>query len=73
MLLTADPRERVIQRGQDVVGCFGRLLSFEERGLGEDEALDSLVCDSAGAEATIEKMFAGNDLSRKHAAPKSDG
>ena len=60
-------------RGQDVVGGIRRQFCFEERGLGEDEALDSLVCDSAGAEATIEKMFAGNDLSRKHAEPKSDG
>ena len=44
-----------------------------QRVLGEGQALGSLVCDSSGAEATIEKMFAGNDLSRKHAAPKSDG
>ena len=60
-------------RRQDVVGGFGRLFYIEERGLEEDEAHGSLACDSAGAEATIEKMFAGNDLSRKHAAPKSDG
>ena len=46
---------------------------FEERGLGEDEAVGPLVYDSAGAEVTIVIMFAGNDLSRKHAAPKSDG
>ena len=54
-------------------GGFRRLFYIEERGLEEDEAHGSLACDSAGAEATIEKMFAGNDLSRKHAAPKSDG
>ena len=47
-------------------------MSFE-RVLEEGQAVGPLVCDSAGAEATIEKMFAGNDLSRKHAAPKSDG
>ena len=58
---------------QDVVGGIRRQFYFEERELGEDEAHGSLACDSAGAEATIEKMFAGNDLSRKHAAPKSDG
>ena len=60
-------------RDQDVVGGFGRQFCFEERGLGEDEAHGSLVCDSAGEEATIVKMFAGNSLSIKHAAPKEDG
>ena len=45
----------------------------DERGLEEGQALGSLVCDSSGAEATIVKMFAGNNLSIMHAAPKEDG
>ena len=60
-------------RGQDVVGGFGRQCYFEERGLGEDEAHGSLVCDLSGAEATIVIMFVGKYLSSMHAAPKSDG
>ena len=60
-------------RRQDVVGGFGRLLDFEERGLGEDQAVGPLVCDSAGAEVTIVIMFVGKYLSSMHAAPKSDG
>ena len=46
---------------------------FDERGVKECQALSSTDCDSSGAESTIEKMFAGNDLSRKYAAPKEDG
>ena len=59
--------------GQDVVGGFRRLFFFDERGLGEDEAHGSLVCDSAGAEPIFVIMFVGKYLSSKHAAPKWDG
>ena len=73
MLLTANPTWRVKLCGQDVVGGLRRQLLFDERGLEEGQALGPLVCDSSGAEATIVKMFAGNNLSIKHAAPKEDG
>ena len=66
-------RERVIQRGQDGVLGFSRQFYWVERVLEEGQAVGPLVCGSAGAEATIVMMFVGNDLSRKHAAPKSDG
>ena len=70
MLLTAGKRERVNLRGQDVVGGFGRQWLFDERVLGEGQAVCSLECDSAGAEPIFVKIFAGNNLSIKHAAPK---
>ena len=57
-------------RRQDVVGGFGRLWIFDERGLGEDEAVGPLVCDSAGAEVTIVITFVGKYLSSKQVAPK---
>ena len=50
-------------------GCR-RLVGFDDRGLEEVQALGSLDCDSFGAEPIIVKIFAGNDLSIKHAAPK---
>ena len=59
--------------GQDVVGGIRRQCYYEERGLGEDEAVGPLVCDSAGAEVTIVIMFVGKYLSSMHAAPKEDG
>ena len=46
---------------------------FDERHLGEIQALRSLDCDSAGEEANIARIFVAVNLSSKHAAPKGYG
>ena len=46
---------------------------LDERGLEEVQAHGSLNYDSSGAKLTVMMIFAGNNLSIKHAAPKSDG
>ena len=43
---------------------------FDERVLGEGQAVSWLESDSSGAEPTIAMIFVAVNLSSKHAAPK---
>ena len=70
MLLTANLTWRDKLRGQDGVGGFRRQGFFDERVLGEGQAVCSLDCDLSGAEPIFVMLFVGKYLSIKHAAPK---
>ena len=73
MLMSGMPCERAKLARSEDVRMPGRLLVIEERGLGLGQALGTLDCDLAGAEATIVMMFGRKYLSSMHAAPEEDG
>ena len=73
MLTDGVPRKRGNLCGLEVVGRFRRLSIFDERGLGEGQAVGPLKCDSSGAEPTFAMIFGRKHLSIKHAAPNQDG